>query len=528
MLELDAVVRENQLNCLPVSKSGQAEAELLEIYPDLPEKIERSRRSKVDAVSLHSRLHERESRQGIAAKAKADLLEDFAPSPAMQKDQRHRTSKDHGGTPKSPVLPPAKSPVLSVRKSSADLIFDMEDDDDGNGAFQTPKRRQRKTTDSPHMPASNLGLDDDDVFPSIRLSQSPGATAALSTSAKSPSSYRASGRLEDHSLQPTPGAQKPWASSSFHSPRVGMKDIISQASSGRTSSISSAFTTSSHPRNISTVSLATKMSQKERKRQQLQQMFQASATAIPQRSDTDANQSGQKTPASPWQIASRGPKVNLKDVFDTAGSTSAGSKADVVRTPSPMTLRQTVSGKPSLAQRSVSGPPSFTPLPASQQQSTPSKGIPAMSHANSASSPKATDFQTIQSIRHTPAPAEPTLQLSMADILAQQNREKEIIKEAAAKRSLQEIQEEQAFQEWWDLESKKAKEEEEAAQRSAVATSRRGKPGSRRLKSSRGGRGDAIVKGKQRDDENATESSTTARKGSNVTRGGAKRGGRPQ
>jgi rhamnose utilization protein RhaD (predicted bifunctional aldolase and dehydrogenase) len=44
----------------------------------------------------------------------------------------------------------------------------------------------------------------------------------------------------------------------------------------------------------------------------------------------------------------------------------------------------------------------------------------------------------------------------MADIIGQQRREAEVIKEAVAKRSLQEIQEEQAFQEWWDIESRRA------------------------------------------------------------------------
>jgi hypothetical protein len=47
----------------------------------------------------------------------------------------------------------------------------------------------------------------------------------------------------------------------------------------------------------------------------------------------------------------------------------------------------------------------------------------------------------------------------MADIIGQQRREQEVIKEAVAKRSLQEIQEEQAFQEWWDQESRRAQEE---------------------------------------------------------------------
>jgi hypothetical protein len=81
----------------------------------------------------------------------------------------------------------------------------------------------------------------------------------------------------------------------------------------------------------------------------------------------------------------------------------------------------------------------------------------------------------------------------MADIIGQQRREQEVIKEAGAKRSLQEIQEEQAFQEWWDLESRRAREEEAArAIKGAVAgnATRGGKSGGGRGKSVRGrGRG---------------------------------------
>jgi hypothetical protein len=48
----------------------------------------------------------------------------------------------------------------------------------------------------------------------------------------------------------------------------------------------------------------------------------------------------------------------------------------------------------------------------------------------------------------------------MADIIDLQAREQEVIKEAVKPRDLKDIQEEQAFQEWWDLESRRAQEEE--------------------------------------------------------------------
>ena len=492
MLELDDVVRQNQLNCLPISKSGGAEAELIENHPELTESIEHSRRVKMDAISLQGRLHERESKLGSAAKAKADLLEDFEPSPSMQKDRR-RSSKDHNNTPKSssltamrsPVLKASKSPVLSARKSAADLMFEMdESDSEGEkGAFQTTSRRRRPgaTSESPRLPPSGLGLDDD-AFPAIGLSRLPAAATAFGTSAKSPPSYKPSNGFEARQRQSVSGESgaretKGWASSSFSGSKLDMKDIMAQTPSGRASSISSALAAPSQEKDVTSGSLPGKMSQKERKRHQQQQLSQAPMAVTTSSPDLGAMQKMQKTPTSPWQVAYRGTKVNLKDVLDTAKSRPSVPKA-AARTPSPMTLRQTVSGKLTPAPRHVSGPAQPTPPPA-QQRPTSSRGATTSSRSMYISSPAPSQ---IQSIRHVPALAEPTLQLSMADILAQQNREKQIIKEAAAKRSLQEIQEEQAFQEWWDLESRRVKEEEEAATSRPSAATREGKAG-------KGGRG---------------------------------------
>ncbi len=85
----------------------------------------------------------------------------------------------------------------------------------------------------------------------------------------------------------------------------------------------------------------------------------------------------------------------------------------------------------------------------------------------------------------------------MNDIIGLQRREQEVIKEAVAKKSLQEIQEEQAFQEWWDQESRRAQEEEATKAKSVASGSVRGgkSNGSRGRNRGRGrgggGRGDA-------------------------------------
>jgi len=90
----------------------------------------------------------------------------------------------------------------------------------------------------------------------------------------------------------------------------------------------------------------------------------------------------------------------------------------------------------------------------------------------------------------------------MLDILSEQAIEKTAIKDFAAKRSLQEIQQEQEFQEWWDKEQARVMEEEAAAKKSergeGGASGRGGRGGKRRARGGArgGGRGKGKEKGK--------------------------------
>jgi hypothetical protein len=100
----------------------------------------------------------------------------------------------------------------------------------------------------------------------------------------------------------------------------------------------------------------------------------------------------------------------------------------------------------------------------------------------------------------------------MSDIIGQQRREQEVIREAVAKRSLQEIQEEQAFQEWWDQESRRAQKEEAARTRNVVSGSGSGgkNGGGRGRSGGRGrgsrGRGDARNRARGRGQERSSNS----------------------
>jgi hypothetical protein len=63
----------------------------------------------------------------------------------------------------------------------------------------------------------------------------------------------------------------------------------------------------------------------------------------------------------------------------------------------------------------------------------------------------------------------------MTDILLQQQIEKTAVKEAVAKRSLQEIQQQQEFEEWFDSESRRVQEEEAEATAAAAVALRDGR-----------------------------------------------------
>lgn len=460
MLELDEVVRQNQLACLPIAKSGRAEDDLIEKYPQLLELMARSKRIKIDSVSLQTRLHEREAKSSGGSKAKAAFFEDFDQSPYVPKS-RSRTSRD--GTSQS------KSPSLQAKSSTADLMFEMEEDSGPEAeapdtTMPNRRRRHKANTSESLLPPPQMTMGDEtDNRPIASSSRAEDAIAAST----SPSSYRSLGM----STGKSPGdinSKQPWAPPAMTTTKLDMKDIMAQASTHRVSNISAGLSFRARESEASTSGLPAKLSQKERKKQQQQQQLR-SPQSLQTPSPTPAEfQEQNKSSASPWQLASTGPKVSLKDVLSVETTKSPSAEAQSIpRTPSPLTMRQTVSGKTPAARRAASGPAQTLAPTQKRNISTPDtsttigQALPLPSRSSSSQQP-------VQSIRYNAPVVEPTLQLSMSDILYQQQTEKDIIKEAAAKRSLQEIQEEQAFQEWWDEESRKVREEEEQAARPAA------------------------------------------------------------
>ena len=525
LLELDETVRENQMAYLPVARSSDTNTELLERYPELTANQERARQVKLDMVSLHSRLQERESKASAITKTRTDLLEDFE-TPASLAKSRRKSSGGHDTH--------SKSPLLRAKKSSTDLIFQMDDaaesDTEGKSAVSTPYRPRRPPTPSSKSPRFSTSVSSEDDISMGPEYRHPWGTSLSRTPTNLEATPDSLPGATPPDLQIGTSDRRVWASQKFPLPKSDLKDIMTQASSSKTSNITSSISLVGKSQ-VSPIGgqPSGKMSQRERKKQQRETLVPApEAKPVQTPATTETDRAAFTTPVSPWRTASGTPKVNLKDVLDRERGEPQEPK-EIPRAASPLTLRQTVSGRPQQTKRAASGPvmPSDQSSPAhtSRLHSAASKTPPSTSRSTSASAVSSQKAPVIQSIRHIPPPTtEPSQQMPLADILAQQQTEKQVVKDAVAKRSLQEIQQEQAFQEWWDQESAKTQMEAQESERQDKGPARRGR-GVRRGRSdskSRGAvKGGGRGKGKERDEQSkeAGEGSGTTPASSSSRRG---------
>lgn len=470
VFELDEVVRANQLACLPFAKSERAELLLHGRHPSLAGDIDEERQRRLRDMAFRAHLKDDESRLSASFRARVGSLDDLASGSPSQEKQR-RKSKGVRNEPFSPIIRP--------KDSTVDLMFDMEDDEPlgprnpkspALNPIQESKTKQANTLPDATVPwQEEPGLiPDEDVF---TLS-----SHVASVTPKTPETVAANSKI--------------WSSPGLSSSKLNMKEIMAQASSSRTSNLSMSLSvqkTRSDTRKDDPIAQAEvldkatipKLSQKERKKQQQQQALQ-NVTSSPQINVEKA----EGKPSSPWQVASTGPKTSLKDVLKEP-TWSPGLAPKSVESP--------VTSRPLTVRRTASPDTRFS----GQQRSNSASNFTKEQHYSSSGPSKPpSGSQTAKPMPHSKsyiAPAskaEPSLMLSMSDIIGQQRREQEVIKEAVAKRSLQEIQEEQAFQEWWDQESRRAQEEEAARSKgSASGTARGGKSGGGRGKTGNRGRG---------------------------------------
>jgi len=474
MLELDEVVRQNQLACLPFAKSSRAEAELHERHPELAALLDRGKRIKVDSMAIQSRLHEDDVRFSVSGKSKVVSARETGRSPNTENPRPGSSRSDSARF---------NSPLLKARASANDLMFDMDEDSRSDSPRTGPSDRvvnhyigleqDRDDARDLRTPVSSLPPEET-WFDSHGKALSPPALPVELGSLNDP--IGANSASQDCPLntpiRPTGarGTQSsndkaPWKTASFDPPKLDLRDIMAQTPPQTPSLIASGLSKRAGDAETVKVGSGPKLSQKERKKQlQQQQLSQGLAPASPELPPLGSTRNKQK-PASPWRTASAGPRIHLKDVLNDGKDTIPELSNSKGRTPSnsSLTLRQTMPGNAALVKRAISDP---RPLPPPSQHRNTSFPIIPQPHPSPSlrPSPRYQQAHHIATSSHnlpTPLEAEPSLQLSMADILSQQQTEKDISKEAVAKRSLQEIQEEQAFQEWWD--------KEEAATRAQLA-----------------------------------------------------------
>ena len=430
LAELDEIVQQNQLAYMPFARSQRAHDELIERYPGLPELIDQGRERRIDSMRLRSRLVDDEFKVDGKNKFRVGSYEKDATSPSL----RSRASAGSRGESS-----PRSSPMIRATDTRDDLPFEMDED-------RVAQTTNSSTTSSPNIRA-RPDVEGSQVSPSFKshseLGQSYGTDVA--------SSIPRSANLGDPALDIARSTdhRTPWQSSPIASKKVDLRDIMDSTSASRVSNITQSLKSSG----AGPLRSSQKMSQKERKKQQ-QQMKDLSSPVDPPAETIAAGSTQQTSRPSPWQNVAQQRKSSSSIV------SSMKARTEQARTSSPsrpsMTMRQTVAGAPS----------SGSPTP----KQTRSTSTPTMAASSKATQP------VIQSVRHTPTPIRPSAldaHTSMSDILAQQLGEKTAVKEAAAKRSLQEIQQEQEFQAWWDGESQRVQEEEAVASATTRTTTSR-------------------------------------------------------
>ena len=242
MVELDEVVRQNQLDCLPFVKSGKAESDLIDRHPTLVSGLEKDKSIKIDQAYLQTKIREKETRVS-GAKASGGLLENFATphiSPRISAKGRRRSD--------------AKSPMLRAQGSAHDLMFDMEDLEEKRSRAAIPKRQ--------HSNDPTLGLTDLELPETARPESRDAISANNSLDVSGSRPFEASAST----------SKLPWAQTAVETSKLDMKQIMAQASHPQTSNISNAIKQSQPSK-----ATPTKLSQRERKKLQQEQLALASS-----------------------------------------------------------------------------------------------------------------------------------------------------------------------------------------------------------------------------------------------------------
>ena len=430
--DLDQVVRDNQLARLPFARSGRAELLLHERHPSLAEDIEEERRIRIKELAYKVSQKDEEKKLSSSYKTRVGSLDEMA-APSPTTDRSLRKSRVSRNEPFSPSLRP--------KNSLGDMIFDMDDD-----------LTMTRGTASPESKGGVAHLDlDTEPMPQLPKSwqQSKGKEPQGLDSPIGNTPVH--GSMSPHGDQDMVmrGSQNgnPWASRALPTSKLDLKGIMSEATSksALTAGLAAqqtAGSSGSKPQN--------KISQKEKKKQR---QLQAEAEAAEQ--EQQANRiAWEKVPSggrpAPWKAATPAPKTSLKEAM----SSESAARGAVAANPKPLVASE---ASPGLSKARTASPD--TRFPGQGRSSSASHG-PSATSSEKKQKPLVPHSKSYMTPAHKVD--DEVFGATMADIIGQQAREQQLAREAVAKRSLQEIQQEQEFQQWWDQESRRAQVEEEA------------------------------------------------------------------
>lgn len=462
MDELDGIVRENQLARAPFSRSGRAEMLLHERYPELAEEIEEERRRRAREIGWKAAHKEDERKVPMSYRTKFGSFEDgLSSSPLAEKSRRKSKA----------AVQETNTPPLRPQASQGDMIFSM--DEDALECPESPSLRPAKRG------VSKASARETDTGSFRSVSQMKRQPLDLSGSAQSPSTP--ANRVPNRS---DAKGGSPWGTAPLPVEKLDLRSVLSETSAPGPSGIAAGLAEQKGKDAAqSQKQTPTKMSQKERKRQQQLEASQRAAAELTAQEQPRKAWDAQAEAKAPWKVAGA-PKTSLKDVMASA------SQSGTPPGPGPV--------KPLVAAETAKSAPRRTASPDTRFSGQTRRG----------GSPSGSKVTPHSKTYITPAPkAAASAGFSMDDIIGQQRREREAVKEAVAKRPLEDIQQEQAFQEWWDAETKRMQEGE--ARRATAGERGQGK---RRGRGRKGG-----------DDGKATQKGESQGRGGGKTRG---RGGK--
>ncbi|KAI1422572.1 hypothetical protein F5Y12DRAFT_717267 [Xylaria sp. FL1777] len=432
LYELDEVVRNNQLARCPFARSGRAELLLHEHNPELAHDMREERQVRIKDMAFRANFKDDEKKSS-SYRTRYGSLDDLSGiSPTADKAARQK-SKVARNEPFSPDLRPKTSLV--------DLMFNMEGDEELiGGSPSSPSPRYMSAKDRVEI----------ECLPSLTTPRprllggdSLGAPGTIPTS-----SGLASGSalpapiLSNDVSQNHPLVANPWGSSPLPHSRLDLRETLARSKPAH-SALSAGLAAQS--RDPGPKLTPQKLSQKERKKQLQQKSEQAAQQEAEAKQQKPWSEVGNKRDA-PWKKSTKMEQATpMSGLLHPDSALLAGPPDS-----RPLVAAEASSSKP-IPRRAASPDTRFS----GQKSNNPPKLSPASSRANSQLiTPHSKSY-----IKRAPK-VEQEIGMPLADIIGQQQREQQNRRETIAKRSLQEIQQEQEFQEWWDQESRRTQEEE--------------------------------------------------------------------